>query len=87
MTLDGQLQLKKVGMTIYTQDNNGNTYITGHGVNNMYKFNINTLSFVSLNPINNGPDIVFTFYYTCHLLNDKETIVYIGESLIQVIII
>src|SRR6185369_13179751 len=77
-TLTGQSLLVNVTSTIYTQDNNGNTYITGDGVNNMYKFNINTLSFVSLNPINDGPNITTAYHYTCHLLNDKETIVYIG---------
>ena len=81
-TLTGQSLLVNVTFTSYTQDNNGNTYIIGNGVNNMYKFNINTLSFVSLNPTNNGlkiNDIV-----TCHLLNDKETIIYIGYNLTRV---
>src|SRR6266511_8370 len=46
-TLNGQQLLVNVNDTMYTQDSNGNTYITGGGVNNIYKFNINTLSFVS----------------------------------------
>ena len=74
-----------VTYTLYTQDNNGNTYITGDGVNNMYKFNINTLSFVSLNPTNNGPKILAEFL-TYHLLNDKEIIVSIGYNLTQVLL-
>ncbi len=81
-TLNGQQLLVNVNDTMYTQDNNGNTYITGGGINNIYKFNINTLSLVLLNPTNNGlkiDDIV-----TCHLLNDKETIIYIGYNLTQV---
>ena len=84
-TLTGQSLLVNVTGTMYTQDNNGNTYIIGNGVNNMYKFNINTLSFVSLNPINNGPSITYVYEFTCHLLNDKETIVYIGYNLTQVL--
>src|SRR5436309_14256459 len=83
-TLTGQSLLVNVNRTLYTQDNNGNTYVTDDGVNNMYKFNINTLSFVQLNPINYGPNIISACYYTCHLLNDKETIIYIGNSLTQV---
>ena len=85
-TLTGQSLLVNVTDTIYTQDNNGNTYITNDGVNNIiHKFNTNTLSFVSLNPINNGPTFI-SLSYTCHLLNDKETIVYIGKSLTQVLL-
>ena len=61
-------------------------YITGDDVNNMYKFNTNALSFVSLNPTNNGPNTISAYYYTCHLLNDKETIVYIGNPLTQVLL-
>ena len=52
----------------------------------MYKFNTNALSFVSLNPTNNGPNTISAYYYTCHLLNDKETIVYIGYNLTQVLL-
>jgi len=84
-TLNGQSLLANVSGTIYTQDNNGNVYIKGDGVNNMYKFNTNTLSFVSLNTINNSPNISTVF--ACHLLNDKETIIYIGENLTQVLFI
>ena len=51
----------------------------------MYKFNTNALSFVSLNPTNNGPNTISAYYYTCHLLNDKETIVYIAYNLNQVL--
>ena len=83
-TLNGQSLLANVSGTIYTQDNNGNVYIKGNGANNMYKFNINTLSFMSLNPTNNNSNINTIF--TCQLLNDKETIIYIGHNLTQVLL-
>jgi hypothetical protein len=85
VTLDGQSLLTDMTDTIFTQDNNGNTYITGNGVNSIYKFDIKSLSIVSLKPLSNGPSITHPSYFTCHLLNE-ESIIYFANNLNKVLL-